>query len=94
VLTIIPHFLGPILHWPVSAEHNGGYGFWSGIGSGSPILLAIVVFWRHHNCHEHKCWRMSWHPDAEGHPICRVHHSDHPAIGLRARLARFGTEGS
>lgn len=33
------------------------------------------------NCHEHGCLRMSWHQDNEGHPVCKVHHPDHPATG-------------
>ena len=27
---------------------GNGYQFWSGIGSGSPILAAAIVWWHHH----------------------------------------------
>jgi hypothetical protein len=56
---------------------GNGYQFWSGIGSGSPILAAAFVWWHHHNCHVHRCWRLSWHPHPDhGHPVCRRHHPD------------------
>jgi hypothetical protein len=62
-----------------------GYQFFSGIGSTISewltILLAISVYIYHHNCHEHHCLRLSWHPDAEGHPVCKRHHEDHPSRG-------------
>lgn len=53
--------------------HGDGYQFWSGIGSGSPILMALGVWWHHHNCVQKGCWRKG-HPDPEhGHPVCRKH---------------------
>lgn len=71
--------LYPVLDWPMNTGPNGGYNFWSGIGSGSPLLLGAGLWWRHHNCHVHGCWRLQWHahPD-HGHPVCRRHHPDHP----------------
>ena len=42
-----------------------GYQFWSGIGSdiGEVTLIGLaMVWWRHHNCHVYRCWRLSWHP--------------------------------
>ena len=63
---------------------GNGYQFWSGIGSdiGELTLLGIVaVVWRNHNCHVHRCWRLSWHPHpVHGHPVCRRHHPDHKQI--------------
>lgn len=63
---------------------GAGYQFWSGVGSdfGELVLLGVfVTFWRHHNCHVHRCWRLSWHPHPDhGHPVCRVHHPDHKTI--------------
>jgi hypothetical protein len=62
-----------------------GYQFFSGIGSSISewltILLAISVYVYHHNCHEHRCLRLSWHPDENGHEVCKVHSKDHPARG-------------
>jgi hypothetical protein len=49
----------------VHALSGNGYQFWSGIGSdlGEVTLLGIVlVWWHNHNCHVHRCWRLSWHP--------------------------------
>lgn len=83
----------PGLITPLDPLHGDGYQFWSGIGSDFGILTILLVFWRNHNCHEHKCWRLSWHPDAEGHPVCKVHHTDHPATSVFDRFRRFGTEG-
>lgn len=46
-------------------------------------LFSIVALgigaWDKVNCHEHGCPRISWHKDKDGHPICKVHHPDHPA---------------
>ena len=36
-----------MLDW-LDPLHGNGYQFWSGIGSGSPILAAGVLWWRHH----------------------------------------------
>ena len=61
-----------------------GYQFWSGIGSdvGEVTLIGLVmVWWRHHNCHVYRCWRLSWHPHPDnGHPVCRHHHPDYKNI--------------
>lgn len=67
-----------MLWWLFEPLHGDGYQFWSGIGSGSPLLAALVIFLRRHNCHEHRCARMAWHPNADGHPVCKKHHPDHP----------------
>jgi hypothetical protein len=64
-------------------DHSGcGYSFWS--GSASDIGEVTLVFglgaflgawWRKHNCHVHRCWRLQWHPHpAHGHPVCGKHH--------------------
>ena len=57
------------------ALHGDGYQFWSGIGSGSPILAAAFLVARHHICHERRCYRLVFapHPD-HGAPVCRRHH--------------------
>lgn len=69
------HLLFIHLTTPLDPLHNDGYQFWSGIGSGSPLLAVVAVFLRHHNCHVHGCPRLSWHPHpSHGHPVCRRHH--------------------
>jgi hypothetical protein len=63
---------------------GGGYQFWSGIGSdvGEVTLVGLVmVWWRHHNCHVYRCWRLSWHPHPDHkHPVYRHHHPDYKKI--------------
>jgi hypothetical protein len=55
--------------------HGVGYQFWSGIGSGSPILVGVVVLVRRHNCSVKGCWRLSFHTHPEHDvPVCRKHH--------------------
>lgn len=62
-----------------------GYQFFSGIGSSisewATLWVAISVYLYKHNCHEHRCLRLSWHPDADGKLICKRHHPDHPSKG-------------
>lgn len=61
--------------------HGDGYQFWSGIGAGSPVFIALAVWWRHHNCHVRGCPRLLWHPHPDhGHPTCRRHHPDGDSI--------------
>ena len=52
-----------------------GYQFWSGIGAGSPLLATAIIMLRKHNCHVRHCWRIQWHVDHHGHPVCKRHHS-------------------
>jgi hypothetical protein len=72
-------------HWLVHPLSGLGYQFFSGIGSSISewltILLAITVYVYHHNCHVHRCPRLSWHTDECGHPVCKTHHPDHPSCG-------------
>ena len=42
------------------------------------VVTGVWAFIKRHNCHHHLCWRLSWHPDATGHPVCKHHHPDHP----------------
>lgn len=78
MLAHVSYWLNPL--W------DGGYQFWSGIGSdiGEVLIFGgLVAFYHRHNCHVHKCWRLSWHPHPEhGHPVCRKHHPDHKKIGV------------
>jgi hypothetical protein len=80
----LPHWL----HWP----DNGGYNFVSGpladITLGTAFLGWLVLFWRKHNCHVHRCWRLEWHPHpVHGHPVCKKHHPEYRhvhATGIRS----------
>jgi hypothetical protein len=64
-----------------------GYLWWSGMFSNLTIFAAVIVFYRKHNCHVHRCWRIGSHKavDANGveHVVCRVHH---PGLGPRHHL--------
>ncbi|MGZ6570459.1 MAG: hypothetical protein ACXVHB_05980 [Solirubrobacteraceae bacterium] len=82
-------FMWILLH-PLRGD---GYQFWSGI-AGSFLtsmpgrLIAGFLFYRHHNCHQNRCPRLAWHPDADGHPKCKVHHPDHPRRRFRDHRVR------
>lgn len=74
--------LHDVVHWPT----QGGYNFVSGpladITILSAFLSTLFLWWRRHNCHVFRCWRLQWHPHpVHGHPVCKVHHPD------RKRLA-------
>lgn len=65
-----------MLHWlqqTLLHPEHGGYNFWSGIGSGSPLLAGIGVYVRHHNCHVRGCFRLGHAHPEHGHPVCRRH---------------------
>lgn len=67
----MPHWF----HWAT----QGGYNFVSGpladITLVTSFIAAVVLYWRHHNCHVQGCWRLQWHPHpGHGHPVCSVHH--------------------
>jgi hypothetical protein len=57
------------------------------------ISTGLGTFWHKHNCHEHRCLRLSWHPDGEGHPVCKVHHADSPRRKLSWEVWHFLTTG-
>lgn len=63
-----------LLGW-LDPLHGDGYQFWSGIGAGVPGLVgASLLYWRHHNCYEHGCWRVGHpHPDHGHRPVCHRH---------------------
>ena len=76
------HWLGQAVHTYVFHPLTGyGYQWWSGAGSDlgeASILTALIVHFRHHNCHRKGCWRLGHqHPDPKhpGHglPVCRKH---------------------
>ena len=66
-----------LLHWPT----KGGYNFVSGPLADITLITAFTsafyLWWRKHNCHVHRCWRLQWHPHpVHGHPVCKKHHPD------------------
>jgi hypothetical protein len=72
-----------VLHWPT----QGGYNFISGpladITLVTAFLSTLILWWRKHNCHVHRCWRLQWHQHpTHGHPVCKKHHPD--GHGIRA----------
>ncbi len=76
-LLALPHWL----RWP----DNGGYNFVSGPLADITLLTAFVgwlaIFWHKHNCHVHRCWRLSWHPHPDhGHPVCKKHRPNYKQI--------------
>jgi hypothetical protein len=69
--------LHDFIHWST----RGGYNFVSGpladITLATAFISALVLFWHKHNCHVHRCLRLSWHPHPDhGHPVCKKHHPD------------------
>jgi len=80
--------------FPVEWLHPGGAGYWfySGVfdaGILLGILSSIGVYWRAHNCHVSRCWRLDWHPHPDhGHPVCRAHHPHGRSEFLQARQHR------
>ena len=64
---------------PLDPLHNDGYQFWSGIGSGSPLLAAMGAWWHHHNCVEKGCWRKGHKDPEHGHPVCKKHQDKLPS---------------
>ena len=69
--------LHDLVHWST----RGGYNFVSGPLADITLVTAfvgtLILWWRKHNCHVHRCWRLQWHahPD-HGHPVCKKHHPD------------------
>lgn len=56
------------------------YLWWSGMFGNLTVFAAVIVFYRKHNCHVHRCWRIGSHTavDANGveHVVCKTHHPD------------------
>ena len=55
------------------------YAFWSGFGSDLSEITGLAavayLFWRKHNCHELRCWRIGRYPIGNtGYVVCRRHH--------------------
>lgn len=77
-MALLAFVLGPLhLVTPLDPLHGDGYQFWSGIG----FSTAVVVWWRKHNCHVHRCPFIAWHPHPDhGHEVCRWHHPHHKRV--------------
>jgi hypothetical protein len=72
--TILPVWLHWVL-WPMNGGANGGYAFWSGIGSGTPVIGAVLWWSRRHNCHVAGCPRLIWKKvPGTDYEVCRKHH--------------------
>lgn len=56
------------------------YLWWSGMFGNLTIFAAILIFYRKHVCHVHRCLRLGSHTavDRQGtqHVVCRRHHPD------------------
>lgn len=83
------HWLTQWIFMILGSRDEGGawYGFWSGFGGAMPdilILTALLAWWKHKNCHQHRCWRIGRHPvGATGLVTCRKHH---PVLGAHGKL--------
>jgi hypothetical protein len=74
-----------------------GYNSYSGalsdigeLGILTSVIAGITIFWKKHNCHTHRCLRLSWHYDADNHPVCKPHSDEHPK--QPGRVARLITK--
>ena len=82
ITTIVVHS-ADIFHMnsPFDPLHSDGYNFWSGIGSDFgevTILIAVLAWWKHHNCQVKGCWRIHVRtPTEAGHFVCKRHHPAH-----------------
>jgi hypothetical protein len=79
-ITNLNSWLNPLADW--------GYQFWSGIGSGSPIIAGFWIWWHHHTCGAPRCYWFGRYPTADGvHHLCRHHHPD--LLGKKRTLAEI-----
>jgi len=97
---VLYHPLGQCAGTTAEVIRCHSYNLWSGIVSDiseltliATVATGITIFWRKHNCHEHRCWRLSWHPDSDGHPVCKRHHPEHPSRGLWWAIKHFFRTG-
>lgn len=52
------------------------YNFHSGFEGDLAIYGAVIAFYWHHQCHQHKCYRWARHATADGTKVCKTHHPD------------------
>jgi hypothetical protein len=77
---LIVGFKLTIQHWlavHTGTVNEGGpyYGFWSGfagdLGLFGGVVLAVVGFYRVHECHNTTCKRIGTHTTKNGHKLCK-----------------------
>jgi hypothetical protein len=84
----VSRFINDVLTF-LGTTNGGGrwYLWWSGMFSNLTIFAAVIVFYRRHNCHVHRCPRLGKHSavDENGveHLVCKRHHPD---LGAGHRL--------
>jgi hypothetical protein len=67
----------------IESASGATYLFWSGFVGDLAIIWAVVMWYRHRNCHVKGCPRLG-HADPEhGHPTCRIHSPHFDATGRK-----------
>jgi hypothetical protein len=73
-----------LVFFGVLDEAGPGYGFWSGFGSiivQPSIVVGIVLYLRHRNCHVKGCYRigrLKHTQDGQEYLLCKRHHPRPP----------------
>lgn len=70
----------------IDTQQSPYYDFWSGIGpvlfGQIPILVTLILHFKHKNCHVKGCWRVNTAPEPDhGWPACKKHHTATDDIG-------------
>lgn len=70
----------------IDTQQSYYYDFWSGVGpvifGQLPILGALIIHFKHKNCHVKHCWRFDTAIDpAHGWPACKRHHTEADSLG-------------
>lgn len=82
------HFL---LH--ITGGDNGSGPFYlelSGFVGLLGFVGAFITYYKKHNCHQHRCWRIGRHAVAGGSLItCKKHHPDHSGKKITAEHIMF-----
>jgi hypothetical protein len=67
------------------------YGFWSGFAGDLPMLAAIVMLGRRHNCHVSRCPRLGrFSVEGTAYRVCRRHAPPHQRRARRKDILREG----
>lgn len=73
------HWLLHAIEWTWNTNPNGGYNPFSGPIPDVTLLGGIWLFYRKHNCHVQRCWRIAKHPiDGTPYVTCKKHHPHVP----------------
>ncbi len=85
-----------LLTWTGSNNTSGiQYGFWSGFGSDIgeiTILVAVIGWWRHNECHVDGCHRLGRHTFRQ-YKLCARHHPGVPAKVTHLHILQLHKEG-